>query len=95
MNIVAYCNRSGAIGFAPTCPEDALPLISGPESWVREAVEGASRRGYDGTTLLVPGVPEAGKDDCAAMRAVKVFHDQLWKEWEAHERSRKEQLATN
>lgn len=61
----AYCWRGGVIEFGPRIPDGALPVDRGTEHSVRRRVEPLARHAYDGKTLLVPGIPEAGDDDTA------------------------------
>ena len=71
-----FCWRSGLIEFGTEVPEGSLPIASGPEKAVREAVSVAARHGWNKNgepgPLLVPGVPEA-QGRKAAVEAVKVF----------------------
>lgn len=73
---LAYCFASGHIEFGHRCPSGALPMARGPERTVRELIEGNCRHGYDGVTLLVPGVPEA-PDQSAGVAALERFLDWL------------------
>lgn len=61
MIAAAYAN--GVIVFARKCPSDALPICRAESRRLRKAVAGLARRGYDGKTLLVPGLPEAANWD--------------------------------
>lgn len=77
---VAYCWRTGEVYFAPVLPEGALMIASCKEGLeapddFEYRVRGACRRAYDGRTLLVPGVPEAGDDDQVALAAVYRFRE--------------------
>ena len=78
MSELAYCDRSGTIGFTRgTCPFGMLPIARTPG--IREIVSPLARHSYpDPFTkemfLLVPGVPEADTDD-AALDAVFRFRD--------------------
>jgi len=73
--MIAYCYRSGEIMFGPSLPAGAIQLISGKSADVRKIIEPAARLAYDGRTLLVPGIPEAGTDD-EALYALERF--QAW-----------------
>lgn len=55
----AFCWASGVIQFAKRKPKGALLLMRGPARKVRQTITATARHGYDGKTLLVPGVPEA------------------------------------
>lgn len=71
----AHVWRSGQIVFRKPnrpCPQGAidLPAVS------RSLIEANARRAYDGKTLLVPGIPEAGDDD-AAGAAIAAFCKRL------------------
>lgn len=68
----AYCWRGGVIEFGPRVPKGARQLDRGTEQSVRRRVEPLARHGYDGRTLLVPGIPEA-ETDVAAHEAYKRF----------------------
>ena len=71
----AHVWRTGEIVFRSkgrACPEGALPLPDVP----RSLIEVRARRGYDGKTLLVPGIPEARTDE-AAMKALDAFRTWL------------------
>lgn len=70
--IKAYAWRSGKVEFGATVPTDALLVAVGPEEELREEVEVLARHGYDGKTLLVPGIPEA-RTDPEAMDALFDF----------------------
>jgi hypothetical protein len=74
---LAYCYASGQIGFASQCPDGALPLMRGPDAQVRDVIGGHARHAYDGETLLVPGLPEAGNDQRAGLEALHAFGARL------------------
>lgn len=60
----AYCYRSGEIEFGTSIPDGALPVgHGGSAEKLRDIVEFNARHAYDGTTLLVPGIPEAETDN--------------------------------
>ncbi len=67
---VAYVDRAGVIHIGPACHPKCLPLASGPESVLQEAIEGIARLAYDNATWLVPGIPEADDEDAAYDAAV-------------------------
>jgi hypothetical protein len=67
---LAYCYASGHIEFGARCPDGALPIVRGDDRRVREFVAGVARHGYDGETLLVPGVPEAENERAALEKLV-------------------------
>lgn len=71
----AFCYASGEIDFGRRVPTGALKIASGPAKVLREKIEVAARHGYDGDTLLVPGVPEA-ENQTVAMDALIA-----WKNW--------------
>lgn len=76
---IAYCDRRGVIGFAvgEPWPDGTLAFYSArTEVACRRKVEATARHAYDGTTLLVPGVPEALDDD-HALEAVLMHRDWL------------------
>ena len=72
----AYCWRSGQIEFGNRVPGGAAELIYGPPGIIKERVSVRARHAYDGTTLLVPGVPEADSD-AEAHRALVAFRQML------------------
>ena len=75
--IFAYCYPNGVIKFRSAklgLPKGALPIVRGPGKIVREEISSKARHGYDGKTLLVPGVPEA-PDQLAGVEALKRFND--------------------
>ncbi len=70
----AWCLRSGVIGVGPMAPEGALLLRQGESVAVlQEAIQRIGRLASDNTTWLVPGIPEAGDDDDAALEAAIDF----------------------
>jgi hypothetical protein len=71
---LAYCFASGHIGFGSRCPNGALPIVRGNDKTVREFIETVARHAYDGTTLLVPGVPEAS-DQTEGLAKLNAFMD--------------------
>ena len=73
MKTIAFCNRSGVIGFtSASLPFGALPIGSGDDAEIRALVSARCRLAYDNSALLVPGVPEA-EDDDAALTALLEF----------------------
>lgn len=73
---VAYCWRDGTIEIARRLPRNAVKLGSAHGLRLRKAVSVCARHSYDGATLLVPGIPEAG-NDIDAVEAVRRFRVQL------------------
>lgn len=65
-----FCWRDGRIEFGRRSPRNALPLATGPLRRLRGIVCAKARHAYDGSTLLVPGVPEAETDTDALSAAV-------------------------
>lgn len=74
--LAVYCHRSGVIGFARRAPKGVLVCGRGPDDHVRRAADAIARRGYDGKTLLVPGIPEAETEGAAFDAAVR-FQKQI------------------
>lgn len=72
----AYCWRGGIIEIGVKTPRGALRLAAAPKATLKRALSPLARLAYDGTTLLVPGVPEAETDD-AALEAVRAFVPRL------------------
>jgi|GEM_PF-6691321 len=74
---VAYADRRGVIGFrAGRAPKGVLVFARHRDVTQLEQIVGVvARHGYDGRTLLVPGVPEAAGDD-QALEALE-----LWRDW--------------
>ena len=70
--IVAFAWASGLIGFASECPDGALPIMTGDEATVRDAVDVLARHSRTNTDLFVPGVPEA-QSQSEGMRALCRF----------------------
>ncbi|GBR36675.1 hypothetical protein [Gluconobacter kondonii] len=71
----AYCYRSGKIEFGAALPEGTRPLGKARSARkLREIVTVNARHHYDGTTLLVPGAPEADTED-DAIAAYCYFRD--------------------
>jgi hypothetical protein len=77
---VAFCDASGVIEFGPTCPPGRLPIAAGPRAKLERLIIGACRHGYDGTTLLVPGIPEADSQS-AGLDALKAFRERNRAYW--------------
>lgn len=76
---LAYAFRSGQIGFIDgpgSMPDGALCLASGPTELIRDLISGLCRHGYDGVTLLIPGIPESSSDTDAYL-AFKRFSDRI------------------
>lgn len=72
------CWRSGELVFRKKAPrrQDLLTIIHVHGHQLRRIVTAIARHAYDGETLLVPGVPEAGSD-LEAIMAVKEFKRQI------------------
>ena len=66
--MLAYCYASGQIGFGEAIPSGALPIARGEAATLVDFIKGVSRRGHNGQTLLVPGVPEASNEAQALER---------------------------
>jgi len=64
--MIAYCYRSGRIGFGRSVPEGAIKVAQGRAKQLRDLIGVTARHAYDGKTLLVPGIPEADTDEHAA-----------------------------
>ena len=75
--MIAYCWRTGLIGFGQSVPRGAVEILRGKGAGFRRSVTVQARHGYDGT-LLVPGVPEA-MGDVEAARAVNRFAERCRK----------------
>ncbi|MGF3028007.1 hypothetical protein ACQVP2_35100 [Methylobacterium aquaticum] len=73
---VVYCSRDGVIGIGRRAPRGTLSLVSAPGRRLRRIVEVVARHAYDGTTLLVPGIPEAATD-LQALEAARSFEAQV------------------
>lgn len=52
--ICAYCWRNGEIATGASCPDGALPLVTGPRVKVMAALNVVASHDYDGATLRVP-----------------------------------------
>lgn len=72
---VACVYASGHIAFLPEVPADlsALPICEGKDAAVRNFISPLARHSYDGKHLLVPGMPECGEDQGAAIDALFRF----------------------
>lgn len=73
---VVYCSRDGVIGIGRRTPRGRLTLATGPGRALRSVVEVVARHAYDGSTLLVPGIPEAASD-MEALEAARSFRGQV------------------
>jgi hypothetical protein len=73
----AYCYRSGQIVFGQRLPKGTMPIAQAKAKLLRDAVSGLARMAYDGKTLLVPGLPEAGDDWKAASAALTQFTERV------------------
>lgn len=72
------CYRSGEVFISRYAPKGTLKIMKGDCRRIRWVLIACARHAYDGSTLLVPGVPEA-KTDVEAMQAVKAFEQFLLK----------------
>ena len=79
---VAFCWRSGLIGFGNSCPEGALPIARDYDKRLRGVIDVLATHAYDGETLKVGGVATAD-DDGEALLAVQEFQAQVNKRLEA------------
>lgn len=72
---VACAYASGHIGFFPEVPPslEALPICEGPDRAVKKFISGVARHARQGNHLFVPGMPECGEDQDAAMDAMFKF----------------------
>ncbi len=72
---VVCCYASGHIAFLPEVPPDlsCLPICEGPDGKVKDFISGVARHGYNGRDLFVPGIPECGEDQEAALDALHKF----------------------
>ena len=76
--ICAFCWASGLIEFGSRCPKGALPLITGSETAVMNAVNVLATHAYDGKSFLVPkGMGWINGDMDAALGDVRRFADGL------------------
>lgn len=76
--ICAYCWASGLIEFGSRCPSGALPLITGPETAVKNAVNVLSTHTYDGKSFLIPkGCGWINGNMDSALEDVRRFADGL------------------
>jgi len=73
---VAWAWRSGVIEFGQAEPAGAIAIGKASSTRLREAVSAVARHAYDGTTLLVPGIPEA-TDSNDALNALVAFTRQV------------------
>lgn len=86
-NVVCY--RSGEVFVARRVPKGTIKVVAGHGKRLKRVLLVEARHAYDGSTLLVPGVPEA-QTDLQAMFAVKAFEQRLLKALAAgpHRRAR-------
>lgn len=76
---IATVDATGTISFGFTCPKGEVTILKADdETLLRRIIEPVARHAYDGTTLLVPGVPEAD-DQSAAMDALIAWRDWVYK----------------
>ena len=77
MAATAYAGRCGTIAFTTkrSVPQGMIAFARHQSlDDLKQIVSAKCRHGYDGKTLLVPGVPEAPDDD-AALAAMEVWRD--------------------
>lgn len=79
--ISVFVWRDGRVEFGPTCPDEALPIATGPEDELRGVVEVLAERGNDGV-LRISGVNVTGEartaqeaDKC--LHAIWSFQDEV------------------
>ncbi|PZU89095.1 MAG: hypothetical protein DI527_16305 [Chelatococcus sp.] len=70
------CWRSGEAEIVSRARDGAITLMTGPRARLSRLLSAHARHAYDGTTLLVPGLPEA-EDDNAALAAAVAFQTRL------------------
>lgn len=58
--MIALCYASGVIVFARVVKPGTLPIAQAPAARLRKVISSLARMAYDGKTMLVPGLPEAG-----------------------------------
>ena len=76
--VCAYCWASGLIEFGSHCPKHALPLITGPEKAVKEAVEVLATHAYNSEKYFVPtGLGWLNGDMDSALGDVRRCADRL------------------
>lgn len=83
MTHVAFCWRTGVIGFASAntpAPEGVIVFATGDEAELKDICQARSRHGYEPDALLVPGIPEA-PDDNDALLALQGWCDWAFKDW--------------
>ena len=73
--IYAQACRNGIIEFTEEPNEGAIAIVHGPAEKVRGIVDVGARHAHERGVLLVPGVPEAGGDDVAALCALIEWRD--------------------
>ncbi|WP_028586693.1 hypothetical protein [Desulfocurvus vexinensis] len=74
--VVVYCWRNGKIDFGNQLPKGALPIARDFSKRLRDAVEVLAVHGYDGETLIVPGLPTASSGD-EALQALTTFREMV------------------
>ena len=66
MTFFACADRRGVIEILGHVPSGLLVIADDPnQQLLSDVIEGEARHAYDGTTLLVPGIPEAASNDDA------------------------------
>lgn len=75
---IAYCWRSGLIGFGQFLPAGTLPITNYHDRQkLKDACEGNARWSYPPNPMpLVPGIPEA-KTDNEALAALNIFSERV------------------
>lgn len=73
--VFAYCYAGGEIAFGAEVPPGALAIAKGREDALRDLMSATARHAYDGETLLVPGVPEAGNQSEGINALIR------WSDW--------------
>ena len=74
--MIAYCWRNGKIEFGNQLPEGALPIARDFSKRLRDAVEVLAVPGYDGETLIVPGLPTASTGN-EALQKLETFRERV------------------
>lgn len=70
------CYRSGETFVSRRVPKGTMKVVTGHGRRLKRILSVCARHAYDGKTLLVPGLPEAG-NDLQAIAAVKGFEQML------------------
>jgi len=82
----AYADRNGVIGFTTRrTPRGMIAFARHRDiAQLRQIVSARCRHSYDGTTLLVPGVPEAA-DETSAREALAHWRDWSFQRYRIHQ----------